>query len=58
MDNTVSVAFISSSGSVLVATTALVLNYRGFASIDARMLALDHLDYAAARGVIRIAFRS
>jgi hypothetical protein len=28
MDNTVSVALISSSGSVLVAITALILNYR------------------------------
>ena len=41
MDNTVIVALISSSGSVLVAITALILNYRGFASIDARMLALE-----------------
>ena len=40
MDNTVIVDLISSSGSVLVAITALILNYRGFASIDARMLAL------------------
>jgi hypothetical protein len=38
MDNTVIVALISSGGSVLVAITALILNYRGFASIDARML--------------------
>jgi hypothetical protein len=37
MDNTVIVALISSSGSVLVAVTALILNYRGFASIDARL---------------------
>lgn len=37
MDNTVIVALISSGGSVLVAITALVLNYRGFASIDARL---------------------
>ena len=36
-DNTVIVALISSSGSVLVAITALILNYRGFASIDARL---------------------
>ena len=41
MDNTVIVALSSSSGSVLVAITALILNYRGFASIDARMLALE-----------------
>jgi hypothetical protein len=37
MDNTVIVALISAGGSVLVAITALVLNYRGFASIDARL---------------------
>ena len=36
-DNTVIVALISSSGSVLVAITALILNYRGFAPIDARL---------------------
>ena len=42
MDNTVLVALISSGGSVLVAVTALVLNYRGFASIDARMLSLEN----------------
>jgi hypothetical protein len=41
IDNTVVVALISSSGSVLIAITALILNYRGFASIDARMLALE-----------------
>ncbi len=41
MDNTVIVALIGSGGSVLVAITALVLNYRGFASIDARMLSLE-----------------
>ena len=48
MDNTVIVALISAGGSVLVAITALVLNYRGFASIDgsfasleARMLAFE-----------------
>jgi len=31
MDNTIAPALISSGGSVLVAITALVLNYRGFA---------------------------
>jgi len=36
-DNTVIVALISTSGSVLVAIAALILNYRGFASIDARL---------------------
>jgi hypothetical protein len=37
MDNTVLVALISSGSSVLVAVTALLLNYRGFASIEATM---------------------
>ena len=37
MDNTVIVALISSGGSVLVAVTALLLNYRGFASLEARL---------------------
>ncbi len=41
MDNTVVTALISTGGSVLVAVTALVLNYRGFASLDARLLALE-----------------
>lgn len=41
MDNTVIVAMISAGGSVLVAVTALVLNYRGFSSIDARFGSLD-----------------
>jgi hypothetical protein len=41
MDNTVIVALISAGGSVLVAITALVLNYRGFASIDGRFSSLD-----------------
>ena len=37
MDNTVIVALISSGGSVLIGLTALLLNYRGFASIDHRL---------------------
>lgn len=41
MTDTVIVALISAGGSVLVAVTALVLNYRGFASIDGRFTALD-----------------
>ncbi len=41
MDNTVIVALISAGGSVLVAITALVLNYRGFASIDGRFASLE-----------------
>jgi len=34
MDNTIIVALTSAGGPVLVAVTALVLNYRGFASIN------------------------
>jgi hypothetical protein len=41
LDNNIATALISSSGSVLVAITALVLNYRGFASLDARMTSLE-----------------
>ncbi|MGA2712735.1 MAG: hypothetical protein ABSG41_06485 [Bryobacteraceae bacterium] len=41
MDNTVVVALISSSGSVLIAITALVLNYRGFVSIDGRFASIE-----------------
>lgn len=41
MDNNVLVALISASSSGLVAITALVLNYRGFSSIDARFGSLD-----------------
>jgi hypothetical protein len=37
MDNSVIVALISAGGSVLVAVTALILNYRGFASLETRM---------------------
>ena len=41
MDNTIIVALIGSGGSVLVAVTALLLNYRGFASIDGRFASLE-----------------
>lgn len=41
MANTVIVALISAGGSVLVAVTALILNYRGFASLDTRMHDLE-----------------
>jgi len=37
MDNTIIVALISAGGSVLVAITALVVNHRGFALLDARL---------------------
>jgi len=39
MDNTI--AFISSGGSVLIAVTALLLNYRGFVSIDGRFASVE-----------------
>jgi len=41
MSDTVAVALISAGASVLVSITALVLNYRGFASIDARFASLE-----------------
>ena len=41
MDNTVVVALISAGGSVLVAITALILNYRGFALIEGRFAAFE-----------------
>jgi hypothetical protein len=42
MTGTVIVALISAGSSVLVAITALALNYRGFAVIDARFAALEN----------------
>jgi len=41
VDNNVLIALIGTGSSGLVAITALVLNYRGFASIDARMTSLE-----------------
>jgi len=41
MDSTVITALISSASSVLIAGIALTLNYRGFTSLDSRMLALE-----------------
>ncbi len=40
MDSNIATALISAGGSVLVAITALLLNYRGFASLDARITSL------------------
>jgi hypothetical protein len=37
----IATALIGSGGSVLVAITALILNYRGFASLDARFSSLE-----------------
>jgi hypothetical protein len=41
MDNNVLIALIGSSSSGLVAITALVLNYRGFAWIDSRFASIE-----------------
>jgi hypothetical protein len=41
VDNNVLIALIGASSSGLVAITALLLNYRGFASLDARLLAFE-----------------
>ena len=41
MSDTVIVALISAGSSMLVAITALILNYRGFSAIDARFAALE-----------------
>ena len=41
MTDTVIVALISAGASALVAITALLLNYRGFASIDGRFASID-----------------
>jgi len=41
MSETVIVALITAATSALVAITALILNYRGFASIDARFASLE-----------------
>ncbi len=41
MDSNVFTALIGAGSSVLVAVTALVLNYRGFSSIDARFASLE-----------------
>jgi len=43
MDNSVLIALIGASSSCLVAITALLLNYRGFASLDTtRMTSLEN----------------
>jgi len=41
MTETVIVALISAGSSALVGITALILNYRGFASIDARFASVE-----------------
>jgi len=59
MDNTVTVALISSGGSVLVAITALLLNYRGFGSLETRlnMLQGDMKDLNRAMTALRSGVR-
>ena len=41
MSDTVTVALITASASGLVAITALLLNWRGFSSIDSRFAGID-----------------
>ncbi len=41
MNPNILIAAISAGGSVLVSVTALILAYRGFASIDARFASID-----------------
>ena len=41
MDNNVLIALIGASSSGLVAITALLLNYRGFTSIDGKFVSLE-----------------
>jgi len=41
MDNTIAVALISSGGSVIIAATALILNYRLFNSIERRIEVIE-----------------
>ena len=41
MDSNILVAAISSGGSIAIAVTALILSYRGFASIDGRFASID-----------------
>ena len=41
MDNNIATALISGGGSVLVAITTLILNYRGFAALDGRFGSLE-----------------
>ena len=41
MDSNVATALISAGGSVLVAMTALILNYRGFAAMEGRFASMD-----------------
>jgi hypothetical protein len=41
MSDTIIVALISAGASALVAVTALLLNYRGFSSIDGRFISVE-----------------
>jgi hypothetical protein len=42
MTDTVTVAVVSASGSVAVAVTALILNYRLFDSLERRIAVIEH----------------
>jgi hypothetical protein len=41
MDSNIATPLISAGGSVLVAMTALILNYRGFAAMEGRFASMD-----------------
>lgn len=41
MDNTVAVALVSAGGSVIIAATALILNYRLFNSLERRIEVIE-----------------
>ena len=41
MNANVLIAAISAGGSIVIAVTALVLSYRGFASIDGRFVSIE-----------------
>lgn len=42
MSTDILVAVVSTSGAVITAITALVLNYRGFGMLDARLTAIEN----------------
>ncbi len=42
MTETVTVALVTAGSSVLIAVTALLLNYRGFNSLERRLEVLEH----------------
>ena len=55
MTDQVIITLVSTAGTFLTAVAALLLGYRGFASLDARMLALEnrvHTDITALTGAV------